>query len=93
MDVAQLTLIYLTIVDVKGEVSSFLLAFIFFDFFILIFFCNFFNRIKSGNPGYFVAINPTKENVVADFSAYGLPEKMTVDFVSANFNTTGVALK
>ncbi|KAL5285119.1 SLC3A2 family protein [Megaselia abdita] len=52
-----------------------------------------YSRIKSGNPGYFVAINPTNEDIVADFSGNNLPDKMTVDFISANFNTTAAALK
>lgn len=61
--------------------------------FLILMFKIFLHRIKSGNPGYFVVINPNTENVLADFSGHNLPEKMTVDFVSANYNTSEVAVK
>lgn len=75
----------------KGEVSWSCLLYL--QLLLTRMFCFSFLRIKSGNPGYFVAINPTTENIVADFSGHNLPDKMTVDFVSSNFNTTEVALK
>ncbi|XP_055907711.1 uncharacterized protein LOC129942689 isoform X2 [Eupeodes corollae] len=50
-------------------------------------------RIKSGNPGYFVAFNPSEETATAHFTNVGLPDKMTMDIFSDNFNATGVELK
>ena len=44
-------------------------------------------RLKPGTPGLLVALNPTKENVTADFShANGLPFELTVHLKSNNYN-------
>lgn len=51
-------------------------------------------RIKSGNPGYFVAFNPDNAEVTANFSAIAsLPEQLTVFHVSEKYNITGVTEK
>ncbi|XP_055851196.1 uncharacterized protein LOC129915603 [Episyrphus balteatus] len=52
-----------------------------------------YSRIKSGNPGYIVAFNPSEEVATANFTGVGLPEKMTMDIFSDNFNVTGIELK
>lgn len=57
-------------------------------------FLSFSNRIKSGNPGYFVAYNPGDSNVTSDFSKIvGMPEQLTVLKTSQNYNVTGIAEK
>ncbi|GAB0088716.1 4F2 cell-surface antigen heavy chain [Sergentomyia squamirostris] len=53
-----------------------------------------YSRAKSGNPGYFVVLNPSEEDVSADFSnAPGIGEELTVHTLSTNYNSTGVAVK
>lgn len=60
-------------------------------FFVVYFFIN---RIKSGNPGYFVAFNPTDNYVAANFSfVASLPDQLTVDMVSRLYNVTDVTKK
>ncbi|XP_055382107.1 uncharacterized protein LOC129612489 isoform X2 [Condylostylus longicornis] len=52
-----------------------------------------YSRIKSGNPGFFVVLNPTDSFATGNFSSSGLPEKMTVDLLSDGYNATGVVIK
>ncbi|XP_037909733.1 4F2 cell-surface antigen heavy chain isoform X3 [Hermetia illucens] len=49
--------------------------------------------IKAGNPGIFVVLNPTPHSVVGNFSQAALPSKMTFDLLSANYNSTNIAVK
>jgi solute carrier family 3, member 2 len=52
------------------------------------------DRFKSGNPGYFVALNPTGDLVEADFSAReDLPDELTVSVMSENHHVEGIQLK
>lgn len=52
------------------------------------------SRIKSGNPGYFVALNPSELYVKANFSfVASLPDQLTVDLVSKLYNVTDVTKK
>lgn len=52
------------------------------------------HRIKSGNPGYFVAYNPTDELVRADFSKVdGIPEELTVHLLSHNYHVANIVEK
>lgn len=56
--------------------------------------CFLHNRIKVGNPGFFVAFNPANVQVAADFSAIPkLPEQLTVYHISERYNITGVVEK
>lgn len=51
-------------------------------------------RIKSGNPGYFVVYNPSNEQITADFSAAeGIPESLTVNLFSQNYDVAEVEQK
>uniref|UniRef100_A0A0K8TTJ8 alpha-glucosidase n=1 Tax=Tabanus bromius TaxID=304241 RepID=A0A0K8TTJ8_TABBR len=52
-----------------------------------------YSRIKSGNPGYFVILNPTDQYTTGNFTSGGLPDKMTVDLRSDNFNATDLDVK
>lgn len=52
------------------------------------------DRIKSGNPGYFVVYNPSDELVNADFTdAKGIPEQLTVNLFSKNYNVEKIEKK
>jgi solute carrier family 3, member 2 len=52
------------------------------------------DRFKSGNPGYFVVLNPTNNKVEADFSAReDLPDELTVTVMSENYNVEGIQIK
>lgn len=52
------------------------------------------NRIKSGNPGYFVVFNPTDNRTEADFSnVKSLPDQLTVYMVSKSYNEKDIAEK
>lgn len=47
--------------------------------------------MKSGNPGFFVAYNPTDALVVGNFTSISsMPEQLTVLLLSKNYNVTGV---
>lgn len=51
-------------------------------------------RIKSGNPGYFVAYNPTESLVTANFSSVaGIPDLLTVHLFSDNYRVKDVTEK
>ncbi|EDS36767.1 CD98hc amino acid transporter protein [Culex quinquefasciatus] len=53
-----------------------------------------YTRQKSGNPGYFVALNPTDAPVKADFGLMqGIAEELTVVLVSANYREEDIAAK
>ncbi|XP_030373719.1 uncharacterized protein LOC115623487 isoform X2 [Scaptodrosophila lebanonensis] len=56
-----------------------------------------YSRIKSGNPGYFVLLNPTDQPVKGNFvDVHDLPDKMTVLHVSDDYlnnNATKVQVK
>lgn len=47
-----------------------------------------YSRFKSGNPGFFVVLNPTDTHVSANFTVESLPDKMTFDMLSLNFNSS-----
>lgn len=52
------------------------------------------NRIKSGNPGYFVAYNPTAQLVLANFTAVkNIPEQLTVHLFSGNYKVPNIVEK
>lgn len=52
------------------------------------------NRIKSGNPGFFVAYNPSNEGATPNFSEVpGLPEQLTVSLLSDNYNIDAIVEK
>lgn len=54
----------------------------------------FLDRIKSGNPGYFVVYNPSEELVKANFSlATGIPNELTVNLVSENYQVENIKKK
>lgn len=46
------------------------------------------SRIKSGNPGFFVVVNPSNEAVHANFTTDVIGSEMDVYMLSNNFNTT-----
>uniref|UniRef100_A0A1B0GNI2 Uncharacterized protein n=1 Tax=Phlebotomus papatasi TaxID=29031 RepID=A0A1B0GNI2_PHLPP len=49
---------------------------------------------KSGNPGFFVVLNPTEHHVDANFSnVVGIAEELTIHTTSSNYNVTDVAVK
>lgn len=51
-------------------------------------------RQKSGNPGYFVALNLADQAVQADFSEVeGIAEELTVVLTSENYQVADIALK
>ncbi|XP_036323680.1 4F2 cell-surface antigen heavy chain isoform X1 [Rhagoletis pomonella] len=50
-------------------------------------------RIKSGNPGYFVAFNPSNNTVKGGFNHTSLPDKMSVYALSDNYNISNVVVK
>ncbi|XP_020712946.1 uncharacterized protein LOC101456261 isoform X2 [Ceratitis capitata] len=52
-----------------------------------------YSRIKSGNPGYFVAFNPSNGVVKGEFVDAALPDKMTVYALSDNYNISGFTVK
>lgn len=53
-----------------------------------------YTRQKSGNPGYFVALNLADEPVQADFSAVeGIAEELTVVLTSENYQVPDIAAK
>lgn len=53
-----------------------------------------YTRQKSGNPGYFVALNPTDGPLKADFgNVAGIAEELTVVLVSGNYQADDVAAK
>ncbi|XP_018785458.1 PREDICTED: uncharacterized protein LOC108966816 isoform X2 [Bactrocera latifrons] len=52
-----------------------------------------YSRIKSGNPGYFVAFNPSNTTVKGEFVYPSLPDKMTVYALSENYNISGIIVK
>ncbi|XP_054732235.1 uncharacterized protein LOC129240453 isoform X2 [Anastrepha obliqua] len=52
-----------------------------------------YTRIKSGNPGYFVAFNPSNTTVKGDFDHPSLPDKMSVYALSESYNISGIAIK
>ncbi|KAJ6637445.1 4F2 cell-surface antigen heavy chain [Pseudolycoriella hygida] len=50
-----------------------------------------YTRLKSGNPGFFVAYNPTDALVVGNFTSISsMPEQLTVHLLSKNYNVEGV---
>ncbi|XP_037028275.1 neutral and basic amino acid transport protein rBAT isoform X2 [Bradysia coprophila] len=50
-----------------------------------------YTRLKSGNPGFFVAYNPTEALVTGNFTSISsMPEQLTVHLLSKNYNVTGV---
>ena len=53
-----------------------------------------FTRIKSGNPGVLVAVNPTKEMLTVNFSAIsGVAEELTVHLKSTGFSVDDLQVK
>lgn len=53
-----------------------------------------YTRQKSGNPGYFVALNLADHDVQADFSAVeGIAEELTVVLTSENYQVADIAAK
>jgi solute carrier family 3 protein 2 len=53
-----------------------------------------YTRIKSGNPGYFVILNPTSENITADYKTVAnIPPTLTVTTLSNNYKIENVAAK
>lgn len=53
-----------------------------------------YTRQKSGNPGYFVALNLDDHDVQADFSAVeGIAEELTVVLTSENYQVADIAAK
>ncbi|XP_055626891.1 uncharacterized protein LOC129768958 [Toxorhynchites rutilus septentrionalis] len=53
-----------------------------------------YTRLKSGNPGYFVALNLADQHVEADFSGVeGIAEELTIVLTSENFRVPDVAAK
>ncbi|XP_055715227.1 maltase A3 isoform X2 [Phlebotomus papatasi] len=53
-----------------------------------------YSRTKSGNPGFFVVLNPTEHHVDANFSnVVGIAEELTIHTTSSNYNVTDVAVK
>lgn len=53
-----------------------------------------FTRIKSGNPGVLVAVNPTKEVLTVNFGAIGgVAEELTVHLKSADFSINDLQVK
>ncbi|XP_054091911.1 uncharacterized protein LOC105211881 [Zeugodacus cucurbitae] len=52
-----------------------------------------YSRIKSGNPGYFVAFNPSNATVKGEFVHPSLPDKMSVYALSDNYNISGITVK
>lgn len=53
-----------------------------------------YTRQKSGNPGYFVALNPTDAAIRADFgNVAGIAEELTVVLLSENYREADIALK
>jgi len=53
-----------------------------------------YTRIKSGNPGYFVAYNPLETSVAANFTAVAnLPEQLTVYLVSDSYHEKDIVEK
>lgn len=53
-----------------------------------------YTRQKSGNPGYFVALNLAEQQVEADFSKVGgIAEELTVAVVSENYRVPDIAAK
>lgn len=53
-----------------------------------------YTRQKSGNPGYFVALNLADQAVQADFSEVeGIAEELTVVLTSENYQVADIALK
>ncbi|XP_067616816.1 amino acid transporter heavy chain SLC3A1-like [Eurosta solidaginis] len=52
-----------------------------------------YSRIKSGNPGYFVAYNPSSVIVKGHFTHPSLPDKMSVYALSDNYNNSDIVVK
>ncbi|XP_059612023.1 maltase A2 isoform X2 [Phlebotomus argentipes] len=53
-----------------------------------------YSRSKSGNPGFFVVLNPTEQFVDANFTnVAGIADELTVHTISANYNVTNVSVK
>lgn len=54
----------------------------------------FLHRIKSGNPGYFVAYNPTDVGVSSNFAnVNGMPDQLTVHLFSKNYDVENISEK
>ncbi|KAM8703610.1 hypothetical protein ACLKA7_008263 [Drosophila subpalustris] len=52
-----------------------------------------YTRIKGGSPGYFVIFNPTDLPQLGNFTVeHKLPEKMTISYLSENYNNNGTHL-
>lgn len=53
-----------------------------------------FTRIKSGNPGVLVAVNPSKEELTVNFSAVaGVAEELTVHVKTVDFSSKDLQVK
>lgn len=61
----------------------------------IVIFCVVLFRLKSGNPGYFVALNlDANQEKVADFSGIpGIGAELTVVLTSNNYAVSDVAIK
>lgn len=54
----------------------------------------FLERIKSGNPGYFIVLNPSPYYIAANFSfVKSLPDQLTVDMTSQMYNVPDINKK